>query len=92
MRLSVNLDEDLYRIAKALAASQDCSISTAVNRLIRAGFESGSKPEDREKMRGGFRIVPQTGLPVSRGSRPVKADEVRRAEEDEDLRHWTPQS
>lgn len=35
MRLSVNLDDDLYAIAKARAKSEDCSIGAAINKLLR---------------------------------------------------------
>ena len=35
VRLTVNLDPDLYAVAVSLAKAEDCSISTAVNRLLR---------------------------------------------------------
>jgi hypothetical protein len=35
MRLTVNLDPDLYGPAKSLAREADCTISAAVNQLLR---------------------------------------------------------
>lgn len=35
VRLTINLDEDLHRMAKALAIAENCSISAAVNQLLR---------------------------------------------------------
>jgi hypothetical protein len=35
VRLSITLDDDLYAVAKSLAKAEDCSLSAAVNRLLR---------------------------------------------------------
>jgi len=69
MRLSVNLADDLYLIAKALAQAEGCSLSEAVNRLVRRGLVPALGP----RARGGF--------PVVRGSRPFSAEDVRRVDE-----------
>lgn len=74
MRLTVNLDPDLYALAKSLARADDCSISAAVNRLIRRSL--ASTPPPTEAGPGGF--------PVSRGRIPVTADTVRQIEADDD--------
>jgi hypothetical protein len=42
MRLTVSLDDDLYSFAKAMAKAEDCSISAAVNRLLRLAIEPRS--------------------------------------------------
>lgn len=34
MRLTVNLDPDLYALAKSLSKAEDCTLSAAVNRLF----------------------------------------------------------
>lgn len=39
MRLTVNLEDDLYALAKAVARAEDCSLSAAVNRLLRRVVE-----------------------------------------------------
>ena len=80
MRLTVNLEPDLYAVAKSLAKAEDCTISAAVNRLLRRSFgeaERGTRPSSRTKKRNHFA--------VSRGRRPVTADTVRRAEVEDDV-------
>jgi hypothetical protein len=44
MRLTVNLEDDLYALAKAIARSEDCSLSAAVNRLLRRAVEPRHMP------------------------------------------------
>ncbi len=76
VRLTVRLDDDLHRMASAYAAAEGCSISTAINRLLRRLIAGGTVAR-----RGNERF------PVSktRGSRVVTTAEVRRLEsEDED--------
>jgi hypothetical protein len=77
MRLTVNLDPDLYAIAKAVAQSEDCSISAAVGRLIRRGLAPANGLE-RPKQRT------RSGIAVSRGRIPVTAELVRRSESEDD--------
>ncbi|MCC6622432.1 MAG: antitoxin [Deltaproteobacteria bacterium] len=72
MRLSVNLEDDLYAIAKSLASAERCSISEAVNRLVRRGLTPPSRPSRK-----------RSGFPVVRGARPISSDEVYRIEGDE---------
>jgi post-segregation antitoxin (ccd killing protein) len=55
MRLSVNLDDELYAVARSLARSQDITISAAVNRLIRRGLEL--KEAKRTRAKSGFPVV-----------------------------------
>lgn len=66
MRLTINLDNDLYAVAKSLAKAQDSSISVAVNRLLRQGLERPGKPRQRGK----------TGLPIVRCNRKFTSDDV----------------
>jgi hypothetical protein len=79
MRLTVNLDEDLYAIARSLAQAEDCTISAAVNRLVRRSLEgavAGGTTGRRQAKRNGF--------VVSRGRVPVTADVVRTVESEND--------
>lgn len=71
MRLTINLDEDLYAIAKALAKTDDVSVSTAVNDLIRRSLKEPSAPGRRA---GEF--------PTVKCRIPVTADDVARAEQE----------
>jgi hypothetical protein len=80
MRLTVNLESDLYALAKSLAKAEDCTVSAAVNRLLRrslpGGAQQGRQPSGRLAKRNGFAI--------SRGRKPITADMVRQAEAEDD--------
>ena len=80
MRLTINLEPELYVVAVALAKAEDCSISAAVNRLVRRalpGAEPGqsSDPYRRER---------RNGLLVCSGKDVVTAETVRRIEAEDD--------
>ncbi len=64
MRFSINLEDDLYAVAKSVAQAEDCSLNEAVNRLLRQRVETAIA---RRK---------DTGLPVSAGRRPITVAEV----------------
>ena len=77
MRLTVNLDPDLYAVAVSFAKAEDCSISVAVNRLLRRGLPDGHRrPAARTRRRN--------GILVSLGRAPITADTVRRMEDEDD--------
>ena len=76
MRLTVNLDSDLYALAVSLAKTEDCSISAAVNRLLRRALPSEADREPHFGRRNRFVI--------SRGREPVTADGIARAEAEDD--------
>jgi len=76
MRLTVNLESDLYALAKSLAKAEDCSISAAVNRLLRRSLAD----ESRRVTSASRRAVRRNRFVVSTGRHPVTADTVRRAE------------
>ena len=67
MRLTVDLEPDLYALAVSLAEAEACSISAAVNRLLRRSLVGGTD-------RGGSRR--RNGFVVSRGREPVTAETV----------------
>jgi len=80
MRLTLNLEQELYAVAKSLAKAEDCSISAAVNRLLRRALSGqpgqGTPAPSALEQRNGFVI--------SLGARPITADTVRQAEEEDD--------
>ena len=77
MRLTVNLEPDLYALAESLARAEDCSISAAVNRLLRRSLADGTDPGTRPRRRNNFL--------VSRGREPVTAETVARTEPRDDV-------
>ena len=76
MRLTVRLEPDLYALAVSLAKAEDCSISAAVNRLLRRSLAAGTDPSARPRRRNRFL--------VSRGREPVTAEAVARTEARDD--------
>ena len=77
MRLTINLDEDLYALGKGLAQAEDISISQAINRLLRRSSET-NRSSRRAKRH------PLSGLKVSKGKRIITAADVRKAEQEDD--------
>lgn len=80
MRLTINLEPDLYAVAVSLAKAEDCSISAAVNELLRRalpGAQSGP-----EKPSSG--MVRRNGLLVCDGREVVTAETVQRIEDEDD--------
>ena len=57
MRLSVNLEEENYRLAKSLAREEDISISKAINRLLKRQLPTPQSSAPKEKTRSGFARV-----------------------------------
>jgi hypothetical protein len=80
MRLTVNLDADLYALAKSLARAEDCTISAALNRLLHRSLPGGKEQPKRSSNAGRKR----NGFAVSRGQRPITADTVRQTEAEDD--------
>ena len=76
MRLTVRLEPDLYALAVSLAKAEDCSISVAVNRLLRRSLTAGTDRGARPRRRNHFL--------VSRGREPVTAETVARIEARDD--------
>ena len=75
-RLTVNLDDDLYALAVSLAKAEDCSISAAVNRLLRRSLPGGSG--------SGAPAGHRNGLAISQGREPATVDVVARVEAEDD--------
>ena len=72
MRLTINMDDDLYAVAKALAQTRDLSISVAVNTLIRRAIE----PAPIEPLPAPI-AADAGGWPVVRGKRVVTSEDVK---------------
>lgn len=80
MRLTVNLEPDLYGLAKSLAKAEDCTVSAAVNRLLRRSLPGS----DEHGTRRAARSARRNGFAISRGRRPITADSVRKIEAEDD--------
>jgi hypothetical protein len=63
----------MYALAKSLAKAEDCTISAAVNRLLRRSLVKDSPRRSAPSAR-------RNGFVISRGSRPITADTVRQIE------------
>lgn len=82
MRLTVNLEPSLYAVAKSIARDEDCTISAAVNELLRRAV---SRPGKQGPERGARqRLRTRNGLVVARGRLPVTGDLVRAIEAGDD--------
>lgn len=80
MRLTIDLEPDLYAVAVSLSRAEDCSISTAVNQLLRRALP-GAQPDPEEPP---SRMVRRNGLLVCDGREVVTAETVQRVEADDD--------
>lgn len=85
MRLTINLDDDLYAMARAHAISSGMSISKAVGDLLRRRIEPPHVPATDEETTSYF--DPVLGIQVSRGRGPLTNEDVARMIEDDDIRH-----
>lgn len=82
MRLTINLDEDLYAMARSHAIATRTSISKAVGDLLRRNEERKPAPTPPEA-----NIHPISGFPLSvAGSGPITDSDIRRAMDDELVR------
>ena len=82
MRTTIDLPEDLHRIATSLARHNRRSLGQVVAELMRRGLEA--PPASRvEEPGAAYRIDGETGLPVITGATRVMTDDDVRALEDE---------
>lgn len=93
MRLTINLDEDLYAMARSHAVAEKTSISKAVCDLLRrkGAIPNALLPLTRHES---SYFDPVLGIQVSRGDRPFTSQDVQDLIDDDDLRHleiagWT---
>ena len=82
MRLTINLDDELYAMARAHAVRERISISKAISSLLRRQ-NSGDSPVKGRKKAG---LHPRSGFPVvAAGGRKLKPEDLRQALDDEDI-------
>jgi hypothetical protein len=74
MRTTINLPEDLHRIAKAIAHDEGLSLSEAVVTLLRRALGSSDGRVERVDVRG--------ALPTIRIGRPITSEDVRAIDDD----------
>ena len=82
MRTTIDLPEDLHRIATSLARHNRRSLGQVVAELMRRGLEAG-QAQHVEEPAAAYRIDEETGLPVIVGATRVMTDDDVRALEDE---------
>lgn len=73
MRTTIDLPEDLHRIASAIARDTGKSLSQTIAELARRGLSSGVGEGETPP----YRVDGRTGLPVVRSRRVITADDVR---------------
>jgi len=91
MRLTINLEDDLYAMARAHSVAEGISISKAVNSLLRLKRKegNGSRPSAKHLKAKGTGVHPESGFPVSRvGGKAIPADAVVALDEEEDDRSY----
>jgi predicted transcriptional regulator len=69
MRTTIDLPDDLHRLARAIARDTSRSLSATVADLMRRGLGEGREPEVARSER--------TGLPVVRLGKVVTSEDVR---------------
>ncbi len=86
MRLTINLDDDLYAMARSHAIATKTSISKAVGDLLRRRTAGNIHPVSGFPVSASnyAEIDPVTLLPIIHMNKRITADDVRRAD-DEDL-------
>lgn len=77
MRTTIDIPDNLHRIAMGLARHTGRSLSQAVTELIQRGLE----PRPASAGAAAFSLHAGTGLPVARSGRAITADDVRSVED-----------
>lgn len=81
MRTTIDLPEDLHRIAVSLARHSGRSLSQTVAELMRQALDlAGARIGDTD--RPAYTISPVTGLPVVSSPRPVTPEDVKVLEDE----------
>ena len=83
MRTTLDLPEDLHRIATSLARHNKRSLGQIVAELMRRGLDAQVKPANRmAEPQAFYRIDALTGLPVVRSPRPITDEDVKALEDE----------
>ncbi len=77
MRTTVDIPDNLHRIALGLARHTGRSLSQAVAELIQRGLDARPSEFNAEPIS----VHAVTGLPVARSKRPISADDVKAIED-----------
>lgn len=80
MRTTIDLPEDLHRIATAIARDTGKSLSQTVAELVRRGLRAPAGVA--EAAPAPYRVDQRTGLPVVRSKRTVTSEDVRALEDE----------
>ena len=80
MRTTIDLPEDLHRIAAAIARDTGRSLSQTVAELLRRGLAAPAAI--REGTPPAYSIDPATGLPRVQSKRLITAEDVRELEDE----------
>ena len=78
MRTTIDLPEDLHRIAMAIARDSASTLSQTVADLMRKGLRGGVADGGRAP----YRVNATTGLPVVQSKRTLTAEDVRMLEDE----------
>ena len=73
MRTTLNIDDDVLSVARALAQREKISLGSAVSKLVRRGFRGGNGT-GLKRRRGTFAVDPD--------ARPITNEDVYRALDD----------
>ena len=82
MRLTVNLEPELYAMAKSLAQAEDCSMSAAINRLLHRAIPSDGRRPSRIEAAARRR----NGIAISAGRAPITSEMVGQLEDQDGVR------
>lgn len=83
MRLTINLDDDLYAMARSHATATRMSLSKAVADLLRRRMGGVSEAASEKESASYF--DPLLGIKVSRSGRALSHEELNRALAEDDL-------
>ncbi|PZS20059.1 MAG: antitoxin [Pseudonocardiales bacterium] len=75
MRTTIDLPEDLHRVAASVARDKRQTLSQAVADIMRRGLDQPNSDE--------IVISPITGFPTIRVGRPITNDDIRALDDDE---------
>ena len=74
MRTTITIDDEVVRVARAMADAREISIGAMISELARRGIESESRIASTPKGFPVFRVSPN--------AKPITPDDVRRSEEE----------
>jgi hypothetical protein len=80
MRTTIDLPEDLHRIALAIARDTGRSLSQTVAELVRRGLAAPEALRDHDAP--AYTVDAATGLPRVRSKRLISAEDVRRVDDE----------